>query len=129
MTRDAPRLGILTGDAPEAKMLVVVHSSETGLKWAYVRPGWGRKTLPLRRPQDFTPLSLFGVHATLNPDGLLCIHQLGLSIATYDDGGPRQWQGAADAKIQINPRIGGHVIEAVRAEFEARRTKAEVATA
>lgn len=126
MNHPPPKLGILMGDAPAANMVVVVYSAETSVKWAYVAPGHKRDhSLPLTHPQDFTPLSDFGVHATMNPDGLLCLHQITVSVATYHDGKPRQWQGAEAAKIQINPRIGGYVVEAVRADFVSRRTKAE----
>ncbi len=130
MNHDTPKLGILMGDAPAANMIVVMFQSETVVKWGYVAPGHKRDhAIPLEYPQDFTPLSAFGVHATMNPDGLLCIHQITVSIATYPDGMPRQWQGAEVAKIQINPRVGGYVVEAVRSDFEARRTRAEIVSA
>lgn len=130
MSSTAPKLGILMGDAPAANMIVVVYQSETVVKWAYVAPGHRRDhALPLTHPDDFTPLSAFGVHATMNPDGLLCVHQMTVSVATYHDGKARQWQGAEVAKIQINPRIGGYVVEAVRSDFEARRARAETVSA
>lgn len=126
-SRMPPKLGILIGDSPSANMIVVAYTSEATSRWAYVSPGAGMlrsHSFPLFSPQDFTPLSSFGVHATMNPDGLLCVHQIGISIATYSDGKAREWQGAQAAKIQINPRSGGYVIEAVRADFEARRARA-----
>lgn len=125
-----PKLGILMGDAPAANMVVVVFQSETLVKWAYIAPGHKRDhSLPLDRPQDFTPLSSFGVHAMMNPDGALCLSQVTISIATYHDGKARSWNGAQSSKIQINPRVGGYVIEAVRCDFESRRRKAEAISA
>lgn len=130
MNCKTPRLGVLAGDAPSGNMIAVVYHAETTVKWAYVAPGHKREhSLALERPQDFTPLSDFGVHATMNPDGSLGLYQITVSVATYHDGKARQWQGAQAAKIQINPRIGGYVIEAVRADFESRRAKAEAISA
>lgn len=129
MNCGAPKLGVLA-DAPSGNMIAVVYQSETTVKWAYVAPGYKREqSLALDRPQDFTPLSDFGVHATMNPDGLLCLHQITISVATYHDGKSRQWQGAQAAKIQINPRVCGYVVEAVRCDFESRRAKAEAISA
>lgn len=121
-----PILGILNGDAPSARMIVVVFRTATAqlTKWAYasyghpIHPG----SYELSYPENFTPLSQFGVHATLMPEGLLAVYQLShISVARYPDGKPRHWQGANLAKLQLIPKFGGYVVEAVRLDFESRR--------
>lgn len=122
-----PVLGILNGDAPSAKMVVVVMSSgDGGLRWSYATPGHYAHPgkYELTHPESFTPLSDFGVHATLTPDGYLAVHQLTtISIATYPDGRPRHWQGAPTTKVKIASKFGGQVVDAVRLDFESRRPK------
>lgn len=96
-------LGILNDyDAPQARMLVVVHG-RCGSKWSYIgdlnRGHLG--VYDLKSPQYFTPLSKFGVTAVMLPDGRLRLTPITISVATYSrDGTPRPATGKATAKKQ-----------------------------
>lgn len=123
-----PALGILNeADKPHQNMVVVVTGKPEKYRWAYVtlrRYGFhGAKFY--EEPHLFTPLSFFGVHASMMPDGNLCLHQLVVKPAFYPDGKPRHWQGAVKSIIAIAPQFVGEVVRAVNLEFESRRVKAE----
>lgn len=121
-----PILGILNDtDSPSEAMVVVVWGKPETLRWAYVggRHGFAGE-YPYRHPDNFTPLAHFGVWAMLTPDGKLSLHRNNISIAKYEDGKPRRWQGADDTTIKIRNGIAGFVVRAVNLEFESRRSKA-----
>jgi hypothetical protein len=124
-----PVLGILNeSDSPHQNMVVVVIGKADRLRWAYVVPREresGNAEHLYREPELFTPLKDFGVHATMTPDGNLALHQITISIATYPDGKPRHWQGPQSSTIEIHERVAGHVVQAVHAEFESRRLRAD----
>jgi hypothetical protein len=82
------------------------------------------RTMIISEPEQFTPLKDFGVHATMTPDGNLALHQITISIAIYPNGKPRHWQGPQSSAIEIHKHVAGHVVQAVRAEFESRRLRA-----
>lgn len=119
-----PILGILNEvEAPHQNMVVVVTGKPGHLRWGYVVP---RRHVPAghhvyQQPELFTPLSAFGVHATMMPDGRLSLHQFVAKPAFYPDGKPRHWQGAVKSIVEIVPRFAGDVVRAVYLEFEARR--------
>lgn len=115
-----PILGILNGDAPSAQMLVVAFKHDV-VKWAYATPGHlaHPRSYELTHPESFTPLSAFGIGCHMMPEGMLAVFARGeISIAKYPDGKSRNWQGATLAKVRLNPRFGGYVVEAVRLDFE-----------
>lgn len=121
-----PALGIINRhDRPEPNAVCVIFGSKKNPKWGYVAPGAGRQEARLlETPEDFTPLSDFGVSCSMTPDAQLALVQMPVvSIATYDDGSPRYWQGPIDAKVEIGESFVGVVVLAVQAEFEARRAK------
>jgi hypothetical protein len=122
-TAPPPVLGILNdAERPEAKMLVVLFGKPPDLQWAYVTPcTYGNAFHKCREPNLFTPLSQFGVLATLTPDGRLALHQICISVAKYPDGSPRRWQGESECAIDVHANAEAHVLRAVRADFEARR--------
>lgn len=126
-----PILGILHDvDAPHQNMVVVVTGKPNRLRWGYIVP---RRYVPAGHhvyhdPELFTPLSDFGIHATMMPDGRLSLHQVVAKPALYPDGKPRHWQGAVKSVVDIVPRFAGDVVKAVALDFESRRTKNQSVT-
>ncbi len=124
-TLHTPVLGILNDyDAPQARMLVVVYGRENARRWSYIGDmnAGHLGTYPLNMPQWFTPLSRFGVAAVMLPDGRLRLTQLTISAATYQDGKPRNWQGAAvEETIHVRKHLAGEVIAALQAKVSQSR--------
>lgn len=118
-----PTLGIINHhDAPEPQMIVVRFGSCESPKWAYIAEGHRRGiTHKMHGPDTFTPLSAFGIEASLTPDGRLSLHQMRLSIATYPDGTARRWRGPSSTVIRLNDYMAGKVMHAVRQDFRRRQ--------
>lgn len=126
-----PILGILNEvERPHQNMVAIITGTPPNkLRWAYVTRKDKRHAgcYPYQLPEYFTPLSAWGVHATMTWDGKLALHQLNPKPALYPDGKPRFWQGAVESIIEIVPRHLGEVVRAIKLDAEER--KAELARA
>lgn len=126
-----PVLGIVDDcDRPEARMVVVVVGNPDRPQFEYLStriPARGRRGRMSSFPCRFTPLSAFGASATFEDDGIVQITAAGKSDALYPDGKPRAWQGRQVEKIDLRPRIAGHVLKAIRASDAAPDRLEEVA--
>lgn len=123
MTTSPPTiLGILNhADAPREDMLVAVFGAADARRWAYIKPHHGFVgRYKLHWPEEFTPLSAFGIRCRMTADAQLQINRHTISIATYRDGKHRPWQGADDAIVFVREEMIGKVGRAVRHEFEER---------
>lgn len=122
-----PILGILNEtDSPHQMSVVAVWAKQGGYRWCFVAP---RANHPgpkdYLNPESFTPIADFGIAASMTPDGRLALHQLTISIARYDDGRARHWQGSQGCTLDMHRHAAGQVVEAVRLDFEARREARE----
>jgi len=122
--RNAPTtLGILNhADAPHQDMIVALFGAENARRWAYIKPHHGFVgRYKLIRPEEFTPLASFGIRCRMTADAHLHLTRHTISIATYNDGKPRPWQGDDAVILDVRESMIGKVGRAVRNEFEARR--------
>jgi hypothetical protein len=114
------RLVILNDtDAPEAAMIALVSDvSGGGAVWTYVstRRQGPQQWLNVQRPQDHTPIEVFGVRAYLMKEGsmhILLVERFADSRATYPDGVPRDWQKPLPNQTRVRVELVGHIRDAI----------------